>query len=56
MSQRCQSEKFGYATGKSALPSRTDVVRPVPLVRLVPGPDSCTAADDAQGQNGVAKH
>jgi hypothetical protein len=34
-----QSEKSGYATGKSALPSRTDIVRPVSLVRFVPKPE-----------------
>src|SRR5450631_2832203 len=36
MSVRAQTEKSGRATGKSAFPSRTDIVRPVPLVRFVP--------------------
>jgi hypothetical protein len=40
-----QTEKSGWATGKSALPSRTDIVKPVPLARFVPSPDSCTAAN-----------
>jgi hypothetical protein len=39
MSVRAQTEKSGWATGKSALPSRTDIVRPVPLVRFVPTRD-----------------
>ena len=39
MSAPGQTEKSGWATGKSALPSRTDIVSPVLLVRFVPTPD-----------------
>jgi hypothetical protein len=39
MSEMGQTEKSGWVTGKSALPSRTDIVRPVPLVRFVPTAD-----------------
>ena len=30
-----QTEKSGWATGKSALPSRTDIIRPARLVRFL---------------------
>jgi len=36
MSQLGQTEKSGRATGKSALPSITDIVRQAPQVRKVP--------------------
>jgi hypothetical protein len=36
MSELSQTEKSGWATGKSALPSRTDIIRPARLVRFVP--------------------
>jgi hypothetical protein len=44
MSVRGQTEKSGRATGKSALPSVTDIVRQARQVRKVPIGDSCTAA------------
>jgi hypothetical protein len=39
MSHLGQTEKSGRATGKSALPSRTDIVSPACQVRKVPQPD-----------------
>ena len=36
MSEKGQTEKSGLATGKSALPSRTDIVSPACQVRKVP--------------------
>jgi hypothetical protein len=36
MSVAGQSEKSGRATRKSVLASKTDIVRPLPLVRFVP--------------------
>lgn len=35
-SEKCQTEKSGGITRRSALPSRSDIVRSVPLVRFVP--------------------
>ena len=40
MSLSGQTEKSGHATGKSALPSITDIVRQARQVRNVPQPDS----------------
>jgi hypothetical protein len=39
MSELGQTEKPGLATGKSALPSRTDIVSPACQVRKVPTSD-----------------
>jgi hypothetical protein len=45
MSQMGQTQKSGRATGKSALPSRTDIVSLACQVRKVPLTDSCAAAN-----------
>jgi hypothetical protein len=44
MSQLGQTEKSGLATGKSALPSRTDIVSPAGQVRKVPCVDGSELA------------
>jgi hypothetical protein len=45
MSVMGRSEKSGYAIGKSALPLRTDIVRPLRQVRKVPIAEVTTTFD-----------
>jgi hypothetical protein len=48
MSRSGQTEKSGLATGKSALPSRTDIVSPACQVRKVPKSDIDSIDPSAQ--------